>query len=326
MVVQLANSMTRHLGLSACGTILLAITVGTVWRPSFLRNLIPVAVLLVLYPFMFDLEMHRLKTAMIRPVALLTALIVNLVLSPLLAFAISYTFFPAFFPWLTIGVVLFGSVPCGGMVPAYTGMLRGDVNLAVTITALSLFLSIVTVPLWSKILLGTLVPVPALLIAKYLFVIIVAPFLLATLTRSLLLKLRGPRSFAAFREKITALSGPGLMLFIFIIFVLHGDTVRKDPVLILKIALPVSLLLAILLTVGHVFARYFKIPVEAATALQCGIAVKNTAVAIALSFTSFDAKVPLVLAISGPLAQLPTMLLYLRWKKHRLRHSKIGSW
>jgi ACR3 family arsenite transporter len=310
-----AKNITGHLGLYACGTVVLGIAIGSVWKPPWLRYVIPLAVFLVLYPFMFDLELERIKNALARPTPLAGALFLNLVVSPLLAFALSSTFFSNQFPWLTVGLVLFGCVPCGGMVPAYTGILKGNVNLSVTITALSLLLSIIAVPFWTKVLLGALVPVPALLIAQYLVVIIAAPFLSADLTRRFLMKTKGPSALESFKKEIKSLSGPGLMLFIFIIFVLNGDSVRGDPALILKVALPVSLFLVLLLVIGRLLAKLARTTPEDATAVQIGSTVKNTAIAIALAIASFDARVALVLAISGPLAQLPTMLIFLRWKK-----------
>ena len=308
--------MTKHLGLYACGTILLGISVGSVWKASFLRYFIPLALLLVLYPFMFDLEMARIKSTLTRPLQLSLALFVNLVIAPLLAYAVSLVFFSSSPSWLTVGLVMFGCVPCGGMVPAYTGMLKGNVNLAVNITSMSLLFSIVSVPFWAKFLLGALVPVPALLIAQYLFVIILAPFFLAQFTRLLITKIKGPFALEKFKEDVKSLSGPGLMLFIFIIFVLNGEAVRKDPTLILLVMVPVSLLLVTLLITGGVLARAAHSTTGDATALQTGVAVKNTAIAIALAISSFTPEVALVLAISGPLAQLPTMLLFMRWKKN----------
>jgi ACR3 family arsenite efflux pump ArsB len=315
---RIAKSVTGHLELYACGTIVLGIIVGSVWKPPALRHLISLAVFIVLYPCMFELELERIKNALNHPSPLIIALFLNLVVSPLLAFVLSSAFFSDRFPWLTIGLVLFGSVPCGGMVPAYTGMLKGNVNLSLTVTAMSLLLSIVAVPFWTKVLLGSLIPVPALLIVRYLFVIIAAPFLSAELTRRYLIKTKGHHVVESFKKESKALSGLGLLLFIFIIFVLNGDSVRQDPILILKVALPASLFIVLLLIIGWILARLARTAPEEATAIQIGASVKNTAIAIALAIASFDAKVALVLAISGPLAQLPTMLIFLRWKNGRL--------
>jgi ACR3 family arsenite efflux pump ArsB len=107
------------------------------------------------------------------------------------------------------------------------------------------------------------------------------------------------------------------MLFIFVIFVLHGDSVRKDPTFVLKIAGPVVLFLVTLLALGHMIAKAIRMSRNEASAFQCGTTVKNTAIAIALAFSSFDAQVAVALVISGPLAQLPTMLTYLNWAKKR---------
>ena len=48
---------------------------------------------------------------------------------------------------MVTGLVLYGIIPCGGMVPAFTSMKNGNVVLAVSTTAVSLLISIIVVPI-----------------------------------------------------------------------------------------------------------------------------------------------------------------------------------
>jgi ACR3 family arsenite efflux pump ArsB len=244
------------------------------------------------------------------------ALAGNFVVSPLLIATVAYVFSLQATPSLMIGIILFGIIPCGGMVPAYTGMLGGNVSLSVTITAVSLLLSVVIVPFWAETLIGQVVPVPTLLILKYLIVIIIAPMLLAVFTRTVIRSKLGPQRYCRVKEYLKVLVGYGLMLFLFIVFVLNGDMALNNPTILLKTILSSLTFLVLMPAFVTLLARLARLRREDSVALTISCCAKNNAVAVALAASTFGPEPAMVIAVTGPLVQLPVMLGYIqlgRW-------------
>ena len=314
MVRRLGNSIKDWTGSYAVGALAVGLALAVVWEPTWLRVLIPVGLVLMLYPMMLDVGLGDAGKQIRNPRLLVTALAVNFVLSPLLIFGLSRICLPYSSPSVMVGLVLFGTVPCGGMVPAFTGMLSGNVSLAVTVTAVSLTLSIVAVPLWAGILLDRIIPVPPLLIGKYLSLIIVLPLLLAHLTRTVVIRKRGSRYFEKFKSDVQLFSGVGLLLLLVSIFGSNGKMVLKDPALIPSIMLPAGSFVIASLCVSTILGHLVGAGREDAIAFTMGTVVKNNAVAIALSAAAFGPEVALVNATTGPLVQLPIMLSYIHFK------------
>ncbi len=88
----LGRSITSHLGLFACGSIISGVVIGNNFRPESLRLLIPVALFMMLYPMMLDIELGDMGETLKRPGLLGIALIVNFALSPLIMIVVSYVF------------------------------------------------------------------------------------------------------------------------------------------------------------------------------------------------------------------------------------------
>jgi ACR3 family arsenite efflux pump ArsB len=201
------------------------------------------------------------------------------------------------------------------MAPAFTGMLRGNVNLTVTIAAIGSILSLGIVPLWAKFLTGTQVQVPALLIFEHLCFIIVIPLILAMLTRRIVVMKRGESAFIFVKERLKPLSNIGLFLILFAMSLLYGDRVLTEPSFVLKIAAPVAAFLAILFLISGAVGKAFGAPYEDAIALTLSTTAKNNAISLALAFSTFGADAGLVNAIAGPLVQLPILLGFVALRK-----------
>lgn len=291
---------------------------GGLFNEALLEMTMPVALFFIIYPAMLDVDLRQMKRAIHKPGLMLTALVMNFLLSPLLIVGLLHLLLAEQDQNLMVGLVLFGIMPSGNLAPAFTKMLRGNVTLSTAILTLSLLLSIGIVPLWTKLLIGVMVPVPFVTILKYLFVIIWLPMIMARLTRRILIRRKGGRTYSHFRKRLEKSSSFGLMFFLFIVFSLTGRQVIDNPVMILKILCPVLLFLLLLIAISILVGRLLVASHEDTVSLTMSITPKNNSVAMALAFSAFGADVALVNAIAGPLVQLPLMLGYIRFSKKYL--------
>ncbi len=197
--------------------------------------------------------------------------------------------------------------------PAFTGMLNGNISLSVAIAASSYILSIGIVPLWTKLLIGEMLPVPLLLITKHLFAIIVLPMTLADMTRRITTKRKGVYAFHNIKEQMKDFSSLGLIMLLFIIFVLNGKLVLNDPGLILMIVFPVCSFLMVLLIFSTIICKIVRSSRKDSIAFTISVCAKNNALSLALALSVFGTDVGLVNAIAGPMVQFPFMLSYLKF-------------
>jgi len=283
---------------------------GQLYKPSGADAVIPVALFLMLFPAMLEVDFSGIKRALAQPQLLMAALVINFVVSPLLIFVMIRTLAAGSGPRFTAGIILFAAVPCGGMVPAFTGMLGGNVNLSATITAISLALSLAIVPFWTKCLIGPEMSVPAMLVFRHLCFIIVIPLAPALLARVMIVRSKGAKAFSTFRNRMKRLSGLGLFLFLSAMSLLYGDRIFHDTSPVLNIAIPVAGFLMILLILSGLCAKVVGACYEEAVAFTLSTTAKNNAIALALAFTTFGADATLVNAVAGPLVQLPLMLSF----------------
>ncbi|MFC1835739.1 arsenic resistance protein [Thermodesulfobacteriota bacterium] len=306
------KGIRNHLGLYCLGAMVLGFATGQLLDVDVPKELIPLALLLMLYPPMLDVDLRSLKKAFRRPCLPATSLLINFCISPVLAYGVAYAASLSGEPSVMIGLLLFAMIPCGGMVPAYTGMLKGNVNLSVAITCVSLLMSVVIVPIWTKLLLGRTVPVPVVLVMTYLLAAIVLPMVLGIFTRRVVIENFGFLGFEKLKSLLKLLPGYGLTLLIFVVFSTNGRLLFIEPFLIMKIIVPAACFLLILLFAGTVLSRILNSSPKDETALTISTSAKNNAVAIAVGGSAFGTDVATVIAIIGPVVQLPIMLAYVR--------------
>ena len=305
------------LGLYAAAAILLGLGMGQFSKPNWMHVVIYPALFLMLYPSMLDVDFSGIKRVFVSPGLVTGALLMNFLVAPLLIFGLVCLFAGAGQLHLMVGVILYGLVPGGGMVPAFTAMLKGNVNLTILISAISSILSLGIVPLWTEFLIGARVALSPMLIFQHLCCIILIPLTLAVLTRHIIVRRRGNATFLLAKDRIQALSGLGLGLLLFAMSVLYGDIVMSQPLMIPRIAGPVASFLLILFLLSGLLGRVFSVRHDDAVALTVSTTAKNNAVSLALAYSAFGPDAALVNAIAGPLVQLPILLGFIAFKKRR---------
>jgi hypothetical protein len=93
------------------------------------------------------LDLHAVKASCARPIGPLIGLGSQYIFMPLLAFAIGMLVFPDV-PYLRFGLFVFGCSPGGSGSNMWTVLLNGNLNLSITMTLISTFTAMATMPAW----------------------------------------------------------------------------------------------------------------------------------------------------------------------------------
>lgn len=116
---------------------------------DLLSYLLPLAIGVIMLGIGFNLKTSDFKRVFIAPKAIISGLVGQLVVLPLVGFTIAY--FSPIDPVYKLGIVLIAACPGGTSSNLVTYMLKGRVALSVSITAFNSFLIILTIPFFLDI-------------------------------------------------------------------------------------------------------------------------------------------------------------------------------
>jgi len=172
--------------------------------------LVFVMIYVMIIPTRFGLFIKVLRS----PKELLLGLLNILIVAPIVAFATSYLLLADHN--LVAGFTLAGAVPPGGMNAAWTGLLGGNVPLAIVLQALTLIISVVQVPYTLQLLVGTYVEIPVSLLMRSLSVLVFLPLTAGFLTRWTVIKIAGEQKIDDVRPLFPVLSGLAALGVVFV--------------------------------------------------------------------------------------------------------------
>ena len=243
-------------------------------------------VLPILTLLMFDLGLTLRPSDFVliakRPRAVFVGLFGQLVLLPLVSFAVASFFSlpPIFF----IGVMLIACCPGGSSSNIFSKLAKGDVALSVSLTALSSVITLFTVPVimqWVTVYVGASqgiqLPVVNLLMQNVFTML--APIVLGILCRkyysNVAMKMDRVLSKIAF---------PALMLLAGIFFVQHYDTITTH---FSVLGMCVGLLLLTAVTLSGVGSRCMRLNNKERRTIVIEVGMQNAAQAIAVASSPF---------------------------------------
>ncbi|WP_312447920.1 ACR3 family arsenite efflux transporter [Lacrimispora sp.] len=287
---------------------------------------IPMAVLiwLMIYPMMMKVDFQSIKNVGKNPKGLFVTWVTNWFIKPFTMYAIASLFFFVIFkafisPDLATeylaGAVLLGAAPCTAMVFVWSSLTKGNPAYTVVQVATNdLIILVAFVPI-VKFLLGisnVAVPWDTLILSVVLFVVI--PLVGGMLTRTLVIKKKGQEYFDnTFVNKFDGVTTIGLLLTLVLVFAFQGETIIRNPLHIVLIAVPLIIQTFLIFFIAYFAARLLKLPYSiSAPAGMIGASnffELSVAVAIALFGTSSAAALATTV---GVLTEVPVMLILVK--------------
>lgn len=229
------------------------------------------------------------------PGAIVVAMVGQLVLLPLIALGLAWTFHlpPVFF----IGLVLIACCPGGSSSNVFSKLAGGDVALSVTLTALSSIITLVTIPFimqGATQLVGESVGItlPVGNLVKQNLVLMLLPVLLGIGLHYL-----WPKGAAKVDKVLTKLAFPLLLVLITIFYIQHHRTII-DNIGVLGLCVTVLILVAI--GCSSLLSRLVKNSPEQRRTVVIEVGMQNAAQAIAIAsspliFANEEMAIPAIL-------------------------------
>lgn len=226
-----------------------------------------------------SLVVNDFKRLFTNPRAVIGGLVLQLLVLPLIAFALSYLFNLSSF--LAVGLIILASCPGGPTSNLITHLAKGDTALSVTLTAISSFVTIFTIPIIINLGMETFLPlgtevlldVPET-IKKILIVSIVPIIIGMTLRRyipSLVTKVEKPVKIAS-----------GIILVVLIVGIIVKE--RTNIVEYFAQAGLVALALNVVsMALGFLGAKLLRLDSKQATSISIETGIQNGTMAITIA-------------------------------------------
>lgn len=277
-----------------------------------------VVVISMIYPMMINLKIEALGKAAKSWKQVTIALILGLIVAPLLIFGLNLLFHID--PILSLGLILAIVVPCSSMAIAYTGLSKGNLELATVIVAISFTLAIITVPGWLKLFASTYhLSISSWLLIKTIIIVVFIPLFLGYITRIALLKKMGSEGFEKIKPLFPSISIMGMFTIVFLIFMEKAEVLAGNPGIVGIVLIPLALYYAISLLILTFINKKIGLSYRDNMAIIFTSVGKNEGTAIAVAMTAGMGLMAIPPAIA-PILQIPFLVGYLKLS------NKIKNW
>ena len=247
--------------------------------------LLPIVLGLIMFNIGLSLTVNDFKRIFLYPRGLFVGLIAQMIILPLIAFGIAHL--SGLPPAIQVGIVIIAACPGGATSNLITYLLRGDVALSVSLTALNSLLVIFSIPFIVFLALkafmgaGTYVELSFWDTIFKIFVMILIPTGSGVYFRS-----KYPKT-SRFVEKKMKFISIALLAIIFTIAIVgnnQGTGTSLKPYL--NVAPYVFFLNVLGMTAGFLMGRILKIRVTQQISLSVEVGIQNSALAITIASSS----------------------------------------
>jgi ACR3 family arsenite transporter len=299
---------------------------------------IAVGLLVMMYPVLAKVRYDRLDTVTADRRMLVSSLVLNWLVGPVVMFALAWLLLPDL-PEYRTGLIIVGRARCIAMVIIWNDLACGDREAAAVLVALNSLFQVVAfaalgwfylsvLPGWLGLDQASL-DVSPWQIATSVLVFLGIPLLAGYLSRRL-----GERRFGrdryehAFLPRVGPWALYGLLFTVVILFALQGDQITSRPLDVARIAVPLLAYFALMWGGGYLLGTALGLSYERTTTLAFTAAGNNFELAIAVAIATFGVTSGQALAgVVGPLIEVPVLvaLVYVSLALRRRYPTSPGS-
>ena len=283
---------------------------------------VPIAVLiwLMIYPMMLKIDFGSLVGVTKRPKGLLVTLFVNWFVKPFSMAFLAWLFFRHLFSlWVdpetasdyTAGLIILAAAPCTAMVFVWSYLTDGDPAYTLVQVAVNDLIMLVAFAPIVMFLCGVAhVVVPSKVLITSVVVFIVIPLAAGWLTRTSMLKLRGPEWFErTFLPRFHPVTVMALLTTLVLIFAFQAENLTTKWLAVVLLAVPITLQVYFNSGLTYLLMRKLKVPQNVAAPGALIGASNFFELAVAVAITLFGPGSGAALAcVVGVLVEVPVML------------------
>ncbi len=243
---------------------------------SFLTTfLLPFSLFVIILGMGLGLTVNDFKQILIEPKAVLLGLLAQLVMVPIVGFAMA-SIFPIS-PELAVGVVLVSACPGGATSNLLTYLAKGNVALSVTLTAFSSLVTVFTIPLIVNFALqifleeGTDLRLPFLKTVVRLSTIVILPLIIGMVMRSVT-----PALAATIEKSVKWFSITFITLLVVLLIAQEWETLQLYIVSLSGVTISLSV---VTMALGFFIATLAKLDIPSTRSITIEVGIQSTSLA-----------------------------------------------
>jgi predicted Na+-dependent transporter len=317
-----ARNIRKHYSALIVTSMIIGLTTGLITNAPglFIKTYSSLIIAIMIWAMSFAIRPRDLLGALKNVKSYSAGLALNFLLAPVICWILAILFLQEL-PEAAVGLMLVGVTPCAGMAMVWTGMLDGDLSIALLINAGTMLLAPFLMPLLMYIMAGSLVIIDMARMFQDLAFTVLIPVVLGILSRWLADR-RLPKKAGRASEYTVVFSAIAALMAMILMFMVMQTSVQmilSNPATVPPIIVSVALVFPILFVlVWYGTAASFERPVRVALAYSSGM--KNLPLALGVSITSFGGLAPLPVAV-GFVFQMVTAVIMYKWLSSRLSHT-----
>ena len=297
--------------------VLLSMALGFLlgWQaPNFahqLKTLIVPILFLMIYAMIIPMEFRELIDVRKFKKETLFGTVAILVLAPLIAWLVNF-FVPGKYDFLKAGLILAATMPPGGMIVSWAGLLDSSVELAIILQTITFILAVIAIPLTLSLLLAKSIHFSQWLLVKNILLYIFLPLIIGFITQLILKKRYSKEKIKSWKPNLATISGLCALAVVFIATSLKTKAIISHPqVLIWGLGLAFFYYLATFLITLFLTGLFID-SYDNQMPIVYGTASKNLSIGIALALSVFSG--PMVLGIIFCfMIQMPMLSLFYKF-------------
>ena len=251
-------------------------------QSSFLTTVfLPLALFIIMLGMGLGLTLNDFKRVFVQPKAVILGLIAQLIVLPLIGFLLAMIF--PLSPELAVGVMIIAACPGGPTSNMVTYLVRGNVALSITLTAISSFITVFTIPIVVNLAMQNFMGEAVALQLPFLKTVIqIAVITFIPVTIGMLLHRYTPQVAAKVEKSVKWLSLFFLGLIIAGLLLKERDNVLSFFFQVGGVTLTLNLLT---MALGYAIATLGKLDESSAKAITVEVGIQNGTLAIAVATT-----------------------------------------
>ncbi len=270
---------------------------------NLLKSLILPVAFSMLWASMIELKIKKFVESFKFPKQLILGNTLSLIIAPLIMFPIALIFAKS--AKMFAGLVLSSLVPPGGFITYWTMILGANMGLAVSITLTTFVISLVLIPFGMKLLVGGKVAVNTVVLFNKIIVLVIGPFLLAMLTRYVIVKNKGEKGILDSKPYFHLFSSIMAFLIVFIGISVKANFILSHFSIVMIPAIGSLLYYIVAYPISYFISRkVFGLSLNDTIPIVFGTATKNLSIAMGLAAAAFG-PLTLLAVVTCMIFQMP---------------------
>jgi ACR3 family arsenite transporter len=278
---------------------------------ALLKSLIVPILFLMIFVMIIPVEFRELVAVRKYKKEIIWGFVAILLLAPLVAWLINFII-PEKYDFLKTGLILAATMPPGGMIVSWTGLLDANIELAMILQTGTFILALLTIPLTLSLFLSGSVHFSQSLLIQNIALYIFLPLIVGFIAQLLLKRKYSKEKIKSWKPTLATISTLCALLVVFISTSLKVNTIISHPQMLIWGILLAVVYYFIMFLVSLFFTGLIVDSYDNQMPIVYGTTSKNLSIGVALALSAFSGSVVLGVVFCF-MVQMPMLSLFYKF-------------